>query len=42
VMFDAARVQQETRLGRPPPFGGLHDFFLRHAGDALGPVEVVG
>src|SRR5688572_6072859 len=42
LMFNAARVQQKTGFGRPPPFRGLQDFLLHNAGGALGPFEIVG
>ena len=36
-MLDAARVEEEARLRRAPPLGGLHQRTLRHAGHLRGP-----
>ena len=41
LVLDAARVHQETGLRLAPPFRGKQDFFLRNAGDPLGPLQVV-
>ena len=41
MVLDAARVHQKAGLRLAPPLGGAHDFFLRNAGDLLGPVQVV-